>query len=358
MNRNILVVCGGTGGHIYPALAIADSMKLADGGSHIVFAGRKGSMEEKLVAPYWHFEHIRAAPLSRGSMTQNLLLPIRLASSVWSARKVLQRVKPSFVVATGGYVSLPIILAAGFSKIPVYLQEQNAVAGVANKIGSFFAKKIFVTSEEASKSFPKGKTSIQGNPVRALPAHGSLPIPVEFESAKYRVLILGGSQGGRGINRKMVESLARIGQRTDVSVVWQAGAKNVEEIQKNHSIPSNVLVAGFLNPVYAYIDYATLIVSRAGASTLAELLAFGKASILFPFPFATANHQEFNARVVERAGAAMVELDDDPNHLWDKVEQLLNHPEELAAMSAKAKQMGVPDAADRIAAAIFAEELV
>jgi UDP-N-acetylglucosamine--N-acetylmuramyl-(pentapeptide) pyrophosphoryl-undecaprenol N-acetylglucosamine transferase len=245
---------------------------------------------------------------------------------------------------------------AGLSKIPIYLQEQNAVAGIANKIGSFFAKRIFVTSDAAAKEFPKGKTSIQGNPVRALPAQGSLPVPEEFENAKYRVLVIGGSQGGRGINLKMIESLDRIATRPDVSVVWQAGAKNVDVIQKQHSIPPNVHVAGFLNPVYAYIDAATVIVSRAGASTLAELLAFGKASILFPFPFATANHQEHNARVIERAGAAIVELDSDPNGLWDKVEDLLDHPEKLNDMSAKAKQLGVPDAADRIAAAIFAEE--
>lgn len=355
MSRKILFVCGGTGGHIYPALAIADSMQLA-GEAHIVFAGRKGSMEEKLVAPYWHFEHIRAVPLSRGSVLQNLFLPMRLASSLWSAYKVIQRVHPQFVVATGGYVSLPMILVAGLKKIPVYLQEQNAVAGIANRIGSFFAKKIFVTSADAAKAFPKGKTSIQGNPVRALPTPGSLPMPVEFEGAKQRVLILGGSQGGRGINKKMEESLVRIASRPDISVVWQAGARNVETICARNAIPPNVHVAGFLNPVYAYIDSADLLVSRAGASTLAELLAFGKASILLPFPFATANHQEFNARVLERAGAALVELDDEPNGLWDKVERLLDQPQELREMSAKAKQLGVPDAADRIASVILSEE--
>jgi UDP-N-acetylglucosamine--N-acetylmuramyl-(pentapeptide) pyrophosphoryl-undecaprenol N-acetylglucosamine transferase len=252
---------------------------------------------------------------------------------------------------------LPIILAAGLAKIPVYLQEQNAVAGVANRIGSYFAKKIFVSSPEAAHAFPASKCSIHGNPVRPLPTSGSLPVPVEFENASFKVLVLGGSQGARGINEKMEAALDRIAKNPAITVVWQAGQKNVAPIQQRASIPQNVTITGFLNPVYAYMDSADLLVSRAGASTIAEILAFGKPSILFPFPFATANHQEHNARVLERAKAAIVELDDEPNGLWDKVERFYNHPEELNEMSNKARALGMPDAADRIAKEILAQEI-
>jgi UDP-N-acetylglucosamine--N-acetylmuramyl-(pentapeptide) pyrophosphoryl-undecaprenol N-acetylglucosamine transferase len=351
----VLIVCGGTGGHIYPALAIADALKL-QGVGPIFFAGRKGSMEDKLITPNWKFESISAVPLTRGSILQNLTLPFKLAKSLLQARKVVARVKPTFVVATGGYVSLPIILAAGLAKIPVYLQEQNAVAGIANRIGAKFATKIFVTSEDAAKAFPQGKTSIQGNPVRALPSHGSLPVPAEFEGYAHKVLVLGGSQGAQGINQKIEATLAHIAMRKDIALVWQAGVKNVDAIEKRSPLPPNVSLAGFLNPVYGYIDAADLIISRAGASTLAELLAFGKPSILFPFPFATANHQEHNARVLERAGACLVELDSDPNGLWNKVEQLFDHPEQLQLLASKAKSLGVSDAADRIAKEILLKE--
>ena len=355
-NPMVLMVCGGTGGHIYPALAIADSLR-AQGVQKISFAGRKNSMEETLVAPHWPFEIITAVPLARGSLLHNLAMPFKLLKSIWGAWRLVARLKPSFVVATGGYVSLPVILAAGLRKIPVYLQEQNAVAGVANRIGAKFAKMIFVTSQDAALAFPAGKTRVQGNPVRALPAAGSLPVPSEFVGFTHKVLVLGGSQGGRGINAKIEESLERIALRSDVCLVWQAGAKNIDPIRARAKLPANVHLAGFLNPVYAYIDHADLIVSRAGASTLAELLAFGKASVLFPFPFATANHQEHNARVLERAGAALVELDSDPNGLWDKVEQLLDHPEALQNMAQKSKALGMPDAADRIARDLLSMEL-
>ena len=352
--KKVLVACGGTGGHVYPALAIADSLKKS-GVEAISFAGRKGSMEEKLVSPSWPFELITAVPLARGSFMQNLSMPFKLVSSILGARRMLQRVRPDFVVATGGYVSLPVILAAGVAKIPVFLQEQNAVAGVANRIGAFFAQRIFVTSEEAGKSFPARKVRVHGNPVRTLPQPGSLPMPTEFVNAGKKILVLGGSQGAKGINRKLEESLARIGARKDVALVWQAGARNVEELGKRLSVPANVTIAGFLNPVYAYIDSADLVISRAGASTIAELLAFGKPSLLFPFPFATANHQEHNARVLEKANAALVELDDEPNGLWDKVERLLDSPASLATMAAAAKSLGIPDAADRIAKEILNE---
>jgi len=352
----VLMVCGGTGGHIYPAMAIADSLKRM-GADQIVFAGRKDSMEEKLVAPYWNFETITAVPLVRGSLKHNLSLPWKLFTSYLRAKAVIRKVKPSFVVATGGYVSLPVILAAGIAHIPVYLQEQNAVAGVANRIGARFAKRIFVTSADAAKAFPATKCKIHGNPVRQMPTPGSLPVPTEFEKATFNVLVLGGSQGARGINEKLEAQLKRIGESKEITVVWQAGAKNVTPIQQRAQIPENVTITSFLNPVYAYMDSADLLVSRAGASTIAEILAFGKPSILFPFPFATANHQEFNARVLERAGAALVELDDEPNGLWDKVERLCNNPAELKQMAAQARSLGMPDAADRIAKDILAEEL-
>ena len=353
--KKFLFVCGGTGGHIFPAVAIADSLKKM-GDVEITFVGRKGSMEDRLVSANWPYEYSKAVPLSRGSMAKNLTLPFKLAGAYIRAKAIIKKVKPDVVVATGGYVSLPIVIAAGRMGIPVYLQEQNAVAGVANKLGSRYAKTIFVTSADAAKFFPEGKTMIYGNPVRKLPTFDELKRPEEFPEGKKAVFIVGGSQGAAGINVKIEESLKRITANENVSVVWQVGVKNVDAINGRVGELPNVAVRGFLNNIYAYMMYADLIISRAGASALAEVLAFGKPSILLPFPHATANHQEHNARVVEKAGACFVELDNDPNDLWNKVEGLLNDSEKLGKMADAAKQLGMPDAADQIAKVIMEKE--
>lgn len=347
MTKTVLFACGGTGGHVFPAIAISESMR-ALGVERVAFAGRPGSMEERLVKPYGEFHPISAVPLQRGRIMENLLLPFRLAKSLAKAWTVVSRVRPDCVVATGGYVSLPIVLVAGVRGLPVYLQEQNAVAGVANRVGASLSKQIYVTSADAARSFPEGKTRIFGNPVRALPDMASLAKPAEYRG-KYNVLVLGGSQGAVGINTKMENSVSRIAKNADVAVVWQAGARNYEAIAKRIGAVDNLKLVAFLDNVYAYIAHVDLIVSRAGASTLAELLAFGKPSILLPFPFATANHQEHNARVVEKAGGALVELDKDPDDLWNKVERLLGNPAVLADMAHKARELGMADAADRIA---------
>lgn len=353
--KKFLFVCGGTGGHIFPAVAIADSLKKM-GIEEITFAGRKDSMEERLVAKNWPYEYISAIPLHRGPFLKNLALPFKLAKSISRAKSVIKKVKPDVVVATGGYVSLPIVLAAGNMGIPVYLQEQNAVAGIANKVGSRKAKTVFVTSEDAAKFFPAEKVQIFGNPVRELPTEDSLARPAEFAPGKKAVFIVGGSQGAVGINNKIEESIKAITARDDVSVVWQVGVKNVDAIKSRLGDMPNVTVCGFLDGIYAYMKYADVIISRAGASALAEVLAFGKPSILLPFPHATANHQEHNARVVEKAGAALVELDSEENHLWEKVEQLLVDSERLAKMAEAAKKLGMPDAADQIAKVILEQE--
>ena len=353
--KKFLFVCGGTGGHIFPAVAIADSLKKM-GVTDITFAGRKDSMEERLVAKNWPYEYISAVPLHRGPFLKNLALPFNLSKALIRAKSVIKKVKPDVVVATGGYVSLPIVLAAGTAGIPVYLQEQNAVAGVANKFGSRYAKTVFVTSDAAAKYFPAEKCMIFGNPVRELPAEDSLPRPAEFAEGKKAVFIVGGSQGAAGINNKIEESIKTIAARDDVSVVWQVGVKNVESISARVGDVKNVAIRGFLDGIYAYMKHADLIISRAGASALAEILAFGKPSILLPFPHATANHQEHNARVVEKAGAALVELDAEENHLWKKVESLLGDESRLSAMAAAAKKLGMPDAADKIAKVILEKE--
>ncbi|MCL2284254.1 MAG: UDP-N-acetylglucosamine--N-acetylmuramyl-(pentapeptide) pyrophosphoryl-undecaprenol N-acetylglucosamine transferase [Fibromonadales bacterium] len=308
--KTALFACGGTGGHIFPAVAVAENLA---GEYNIIFAGRAApSMEEKLLSSKFDYRHINAVPLTRNSVIKNLMLPLKLLSCVREASKLLKKEKPEFVVGTGGYVALPVMLAAIFNKVPFYVIEPNAVMGVANKICAKYAKKVYVAS-----------------PVRKMPEN--LPVPEAFaDCKKFRILITGGSQGALGINKKIEQIIDKL---KDVSVVWQVGAKNIDK----YKYPCAV---AFLDNIYAYMQHADLIISRSGASTLAEILAFGKASVLLPYPYATANHQEHNARAVEKAGAAFVELDKEENGLWEKIESLMQNWDKLNSMSEKACALG------------------
>jgi UDP-N-acetylglucosamine--N-acetylmuramyl-(pentapeptide) pyrophosphoryl-undecaprenol N-acetylglucosamine transferase len=219
------------------------------------------------------------------------------------------------------------MLAAIVCRVPFYAIEPNAVMGVANKLCAKFAKKVYRASETL------------GNPVREMPA--DLPAPDIFsDSKKFRILITGGSQGALGINKKIEQILPQISGNENLSVVWQAGAKHADALLEKHKNIGNVHITAFLDSIYAYMQHADLVISRSGASTLAEILAFGKASILLPFPYATANHQESNARAVEKAGAAIVELDKEENGLLKKIESLMTDKNKLNSMSKKAAELG------------------
>jgi len=325
--KTVLFACGGTGGHVFPALAVAENFLSDSNSFNVIFAGRAApAMEEKLLSKY-NYRTIKAVPLKRGSIIQNLLLPLKLLLSVLDSAKLLKKEKPAFIVATGGYVALPVMLAAIIKRIPFYAIEPNAVMGVANKICAKFAKKVYVASKT------------QGNPVRKMPEN--LPAPEIFaDNKKFRILITGGSQGALGINKKIEQIYGQISENENLSVVWQAGAKHADALAQKYSASKNISITAFLDNIYAYMMHCDLIISRSGASTLAEILAFGKASILLPYPYATANHQEYNARAVEKNGAAFVELDSEPNNLLEKINSLMNNREILENMSKKARELG------------------
>jgi UDP-N-acetylglucosamine--N-acetylmuramyl-(pentapeptide) pyrophosphoryl-undecaprenol N-acetylglucosamine transferase len=326
--RDVLFACGGTGGHVFPAVAVAEAIQNLDSSFKITFAGRAApSMEERLLSSQYDYRYIKAVPLARNNIRQNLLLPFNLPSSVFGAAKLLKKEKPEFIIATGGYVALPVMLAAILRRVPFYAIEPNAVMGVANKMCAKFAKRVYT----ASKTL--------GNPVRKMPEN--LPPPEVFaDSKKFRILITGGSQGALGINKKIERILEQISKEGNLSVVWQAGAKHANALIEKYNGAKNVCIVAFLDNIYTYMQHADLIISRSGASTLAEILAFGKASILLPYPYATANHQEHNARAVEKEGAAFVELDSEANSLWEKITNLMNDRKKLEDMSKRAGELG------------------
>ncbi|MGL1901741.1 MAG: undecaprenyldiphospho-muramoylpentapeptide beta-N-acetylglucosaminyltransferase [Fibrobacterales bacterium] len=351
--KKALFACGGTGGHVFPAIAIAEVMK--DSFSVVIsYAGRADSMESRILKDE-SFIAIQAVPLKRGKFFENLLLPYRLARSIVSGMSAVSQSEAEVVIGTGGYVSLPVLIGAWLKGIPVYIQEQNSVAGVANKIAARFAKIIFVPSQSVCTQLGLEKTEVTGNPIRGFDMSIAPERPIEYQGAdeKKIVLVLGGSQGAKGINEKLFESLDILENQEEFLVLWQVGTGNVIEYSKKTAHCKNVIVTGFIESVLACMYHADLLVSRAGASTLAEILVLNKPSILVPFPFATANHQEHNAREVEKEGAALVELESDPNTLVAKIAELIASDEKRAAMTIATKVLAKPLAAQTIAEKIM-----
>lgn len=339
-----LFVCGGTGGHIYPAISLAREFQVQ--GSEIIFLGRTKGMEGQIIPDHFDFISVEAHPLVRGSLVANLKLPLRLVVSIWQAYKKVKESGADYVVGTGGFVTLPVILASFMAGKKIYLQEQNAVAGIANKIGSWFASKVFVASQRAVKEFPKGNSYNLGNPVRVLPNSKDIMKPELYHDFKKVIMVIGGSQGAEGVNKKISSFASSL--PADTLLFWQVGLKHSEKYQKEFGHLTNVKVVGYVNDIYAHMYHSNVLISRAGASTLAEITCLGKASILIPYPYATANHQEANARELEKAGAALVELESEKNEIWAKATVILKDKNKLNQMEKASKNLGKPEAAKDI----------
>ena len=353
---------GGTGGHIYPALTLIDTVKKKLPDAEVLYVGTEKGLEADIV-PKTGINFI-ALDLEGGFERRFTLENIKRAAnallSVQKAKKIVEDFKPDVAVGTGGYVCGPILLAASLMKIPTLIQEQNAVAGITNKILSKFAAKIAVGSELALKNFPAEKTVYTGNPIRAEVLQAKKIDGLKefnFSADKPVVLISGGSRGARSINQSMTEILLTADKKFDAQFLHVTGKGEFNSVIEN-------LKAGnfnFDNPKIKIVPYlynmpramamADLAIFRAGATGLAELTARGIPAILIPYPFAAENHQEFNAKELVKVGAAKMILNKDltAKILSAELAELLNNPEELKKMSAASLSLGKPYAADEIA---------
>jgi len=283
----------------------------------------------------------------------------KLFAGLRDAYDILKHEKPDLVIGTGGFVCGPITFMAALHKVPACIQEQNAMPGVTNKILSRFVKKVFLGYKEGRKYFSGDAEYVYtGNPIRTEilnnkreDAYAELGLDPE----KKTILVFGGSRGARSINKAMLEAELALSGRHDVQVLHATGDVNyeayMEEITKRGGVADNIIIKPYLHNMPVALAAADLAVCRAGAIGLAEITAKGIPSVLIPYPFATANHQEFNARAVEAAGAAKVILDKEMTgeKILEIVEHLLVHEEELTAMAAAAKKLGKPQAAEDIA---------
>ena len=354
----IIVSGGGTGGHIYPALTLIDAIKNKRPDAEFLYVGTEKGLEADIVPKAGiNFTALKLeGGLERRFTLENIS---RAANAIWSIKRaadIVKSFKPSAVVGTGGYVCGPILLAASLMKVPTLIQEQNAVAGVTNKILSKFVKKIAVGTRDALKNFPADKTVYTGNPIRkevlAAKKEDGLR-EFNFTDDKPIILISGGSRGARSINNAMINVLKSAAQKNSAQFLHVTGKGEFNSVVEKLSDldAPNIRIVPYLYNMPTAMAMADLAIFRAGATGLAELTARGIPSILIPYPYAAENHQEFNARSLVEAGAARMILNKDltAEILSATIDELLASPEKLKSMAKASLSLGKPNAADEIA---------
>lgn len=362
----VIVTGGGTGGHIYPALAIAKGILARDPESQVLYVGIKEGMEAQLVPEAGiDFEGVSGQGLPRKLSLETIKVGAKSFKALWETKQILKKFKPDLVVGTGGYVSGPVVLTAAFFGIPTLLHEQNALPGITNKILARFVRKVMVTFPESIAHFGvRKKLVLTGLPVRSeigevSRTQGALHMGLNPE--RLTLLVTGGSRGARSINQAMPTVLKHLAARPDIQVIWATGKATYDETHKALNDAriawkrDNWKVLEYLKDMPEALACTDLFVGRAGATSLAELMVAGKPGILIPYPFAAENHQEYNARALEKDGAARVILDPEltGENLWEIINRLLAKPQDLKRMADAAKGSGQRNALAKIVNVCF-----
>lgn len=352
----IVVSGGGTGGHIYPALALIREIKKRDKEHEFLYIGTERGLESKIVTrEKIPFASIHITGFKRKLSLENVKTVYRFIKGVRDCKKILREFKADIVVGTGGYVCGPVVYAAARLGIPTIIHEQNSVAGLTNKFLSRYVDKIGICFEETRKDFPEEKVVFTGNP-RASEVIGqdgeNGKISAGLKKDVPAVLIFGGSRGARPINEAVVKSLTEFAAKP-YQVLYVTGEIHFDSVQKEVELignPENVIIKPFIHNMPAVLAGMDLVVSRAGATTLAEITALGIPSILIPSPYVTNNHQENNARTLSEKGAAILleEKDLTSRKLVELIDEIMMDESKRKLMGRKAKSLGVPDSAARL----------
>jgi len=345
----LLFAGGGTGGHLFPAVALAQGLLAQDSSSSVHFVGTARGLESRLLPklglPLATVD--MAGFVGRGWFGKCLVVP-KLLKSIRQSRSILRYFQPDLVIGVGGYASVPVLLAAKMIGVPYLIHEQNAVPGLGNKILARWAERICLSFEGSEKSFGSDRTLLTGNPLRqglealpeTLPKNGTL-------------LIFGGSRGAQAINRTVVSMLPKlIGANPNLRILHQTGEEDLDEVRKGYSaagVNPNFVVAFIDDMASAYAD-SELVICRAGATTIAELTVCGRPAILIPYPHAAGDHQTENARTLAEAGAACLvhQSEMTADGLTQMVSELLADRAHLEQMAISSRQMGRPGATRRI----------
>ena len=354
----VIVSGGGTGGHIFPAISIANALRTVNPEVEILFVGALGRMEmEKVPAAGYEIKGLPVAGFQRKFSLHNINVIFKLFKSMKLARSIIKSFEPDVVVGVGGYASGPVLKIAQRKGIPTLIQEQNSFAGVTNRLLAKKADAICVAYEGMEKYFPKEKILLTGNPVRQ-----GLEDVSNLKEEAFRffnipegnkvILVLGGSLGARTINESILEDVEKIASRQDVTLLWQTGKlyyEGVKDSMKNIKA-ENVKVFDFIHRMDLAYASANIIISRAGAGTISELCLVGKACILVPSPNVAEDHQTKNAKALAEQNAAILITDkDSPSKLVNTTINLLSNKVLIEQMELNIKKMALPNSAQIIA---------
>lgn len=347
----VLIAGGGTGGHLAPGIAVADVLRA--NGCKVTFVSRGNELERRMLGHAGYpLKTIWIEGLKGRGLKNKLITMFKLPVAGWQSLWLLLTMRPKVVIGLGSYSSGPVIIAAWILRRKIALMESNAVAGITNRMCGCFAHKIFVSFEDAVQYFDAGKCVVSGNPVRK-EFFRNLDAPVA-KSAKFTVLVLGGSQGAHALNDLVAQSLQYLNGRENLRYIHQSGAVDVDMLREAYALYGvEAEVAPFYDDVAKIYQAADFVICRAGATTIAELTALGIAAFFVPFPQAADNHQEKNAMVMVRAGAAMIgrERELSGKDLAKVVNNLSQDAETLLVMQKASAALGRPEAAKDIALA-------
>lgn len=343
---------GGTGGHIYPAIAIANELKLRFPDAEFLFVGAEDKMEmQKVPQAGYAIKGLWIAGLQRQINLKNAMFPFKLVNSLWKSKRIINDFKPDVVIGTGGFASGPLLQVANNLRVPTVVQEQNSYPGITNKLLSKKARVICVAYENLERFFPKEKMVLTGNPVRQdlIDIDGKREEAISFfklDSNKKTLLVLGGSLGARRINQLIEKELINI-QSQDVQVIWQCGKLYYEEYKKYNT--PNVQVLAFIERMDLVYAAADVIISRAGASSVSELCIVGKPVIFIPSPNVAEDHQTKNAKaIVEKDGAILLKESELDSMFSSVFESLLKDENRKIMLSQNIKRLALPQATKQI----------
>jgi UDP-N-acetylglucosamine--N-acetylmuramyl-(pentapeptide) pyrophosphoryl-undecaprenol N-acetylglucosamine transferase len=350
--RRIVFAGGGTGGHVFPMIAVADAVRTIAPELELVFIGTARGMEAKVVpARGYRLELLDVLPLRGGGALGAVRGMVRAAGSVPESRALLKRLEPAAVFSIGGYAAGPVSLAARSLGIPLALMEPNGVIGLANRLIAPLVSRAYTAFSEVDKYFKSEVILCSGVPIRA----GFEPKPYARHPKFVRVLVLGGSQGARALNETVPESLALA--NTPVRVVHQCGAAHAAEVEDRYAklgAKGQSEVVPFIDDMPAALAAADLVISRSGASAVSEICAIGRPSLLVPYPYAAGDHQKKNAESLEHAGAAICISQPTAERIAREIDRLATDPARLPQMAEAARRRGKPDAAKVIACDLLA----
>jgi len=365
MERRMLIAGGGTGGHLFPAMAVAEEFLARHPSHRVLFAGAAAGIEARLLPEKgYDFAPVRSKGIAGKSALKKLAAVLSMPLSVLDAVKVVKRFRPHAALGVGGYASGPAMAAAWLLGVPCAIQEQNAAPGMANRSLARIAQKIFLSFEQSRQSFVtadrKGKIMVTGNPVRKDIAAGLINARKRsFDSDKISILVLGGSQGARGLNRMFLEAMEKLDQahRRKLSLVHQTGEADLDQVKQDYlKLGLEAEVRSFIEDMAGAYAAADIAVSRSGAGAVAEIALAGLPAVFVPYPHAASDHQALNAKVMVDSGAALMlrQAADAPAGLAEALKKLMDDPGKREEMSRACRAQAKPGAAARVVDAMIA----